>query len=271
MPYGHHAHPRRHRAPPEPRRDGDAETGVDQGELGVVFLGHVGDARLDAFAAQGQHQPVVAELALGPGDPLVVREVLQLHFGAVGERVVGGHRDVGGVVQDRRLGQPFRQRQRLVVPVEDDRDVDVAAHHARHRHVGLHLLQLAPELGVGTAQFGERGGEQAPGGRREGAQQQITDRFAALRLQVGLGQFHLGEDAGGVVGEQPAGVGEAHAAPVLGQELLARLALQLRQLLGDGRGRHVQSVRGAAHRAVAGHGVQRPQAIKVQHISDATR
>ncbi len=45
-----------------------------------------------------------------------------------------------------------------------------------------------------------------------------------------------GEDAGRVLGEQPARVREPHAPPVLGEQLLTRLALQLGHLLGDGRG-----------------------------------
>ena len=71
----------------------------------------------------------------------------------------------------------------------------------------------------------------------------LADDPPALRLDVGLGQLDLGEDPGGVVGEQPAGVGEPHPAAVLGQQRLPDLPLQLRHLLGDRRGGDVQPVR----------------------------
>ncbi|GAA3242478.1 hypothetical protein GCM10020256_66450 [Streptomyces thermocoprophilus] len=82
------------------------------------------------------------------------------------------------------------------------------------------------------AQPRQRQREQAAGGRGERRDPQLPPAtLTALRLQIGLGQFHLGQDAGRMVGQQPAGVGEAHAAAVLREELLADLALQLRHLL----------------------------------------
>lgn len=81
------------------------------------------------------------------------------------------------------------------------------------------------------AQPRQRQREQAAGGRGERRDPQLPRDLTALRLQIGLGQFHLGQDAGRMVGQQPAGVGEAHAAAVLREELLADLALQLRHLL----------------------------------------
>ncbi len=110
-----------------------------------MLLGAVRDARFDAFAAQRQQQPLVAELALSPGDPLVVRELLQVHFGPVGEGVRGRHGDVGGVVEERCFDQAVRDRQRLVVPVEDDRHVDVTAHHRRHRGRRFHFVAADPQ------------------------------------------------------------------------------------------------------------------------------
>lgn len=72
---GQQPHPRRHRAAAQLRRDAHPEPGLDEGELGVVLLGDVRDARLDPRTAQGEDQPLVAELALVPGDPFVVREL----------------------------------------------------------------------------------------------------------------------------------------------------------------------------------------------------
>ena len=116
----------------------------------------------------------------------------------------------------------------------------------------------------------ERGGEQAAHRGRERGDPQLADHLAALRLQVRLGQLHLGEDARRVLGEQPARVGEPHPAAVLREELLAHLALQLGHLLGDRRRRDVQPLGRTADRAVPGEGVEGAQALQIQHVSDAT-
>jgi hypothetical protein len=56
-----------------------------------------------------------------------------------------------------------------------------------------------------------------------------------------------------VGGEQRGGVGEAHATPVAFEQLLPGLALELGELLGDGRCGDVQDLGGGAHRAVGRH------------------
>ncbi|GAA2798628.1 hypothetical protein GCM10020219_082270 [Nonomuraea dietziae] len=80
-------------------------------------------------------------------------------------------------------------------------------------------------------------------------------------LALGLGQFLL----------HPLGVSGQHAPrggegdPALGavDEGEADLAFELRQLLGDGRGREVQRLGRAHDPAAAGHLVQHPQATGV--------
>ncbi|CAM5689583.1 hypothetical protein SGLAM104S_10445 [Streptomyces glaucescens] len=112
----------RHHAHPEP--------GGDQPQLGVGLGGPVAEVRLDALGSQGEHQPLVAELPLGPGDPLVLGELREVHLVPPGQGMAGRQGDVGRVVEDRRLHQAVGQRHRLVVPVEDHGEVEVAAHHA---------------------------------------------------------------------------------------------------------------------------------------------
>ncbi|SFK14733.1 hypothetical protein SAMN05192584_10438 [Streptomyces pini] len=271
VPHGGDGHSPRQRSASEPGRDGDPEPGADQGELGVVLPGRVAQPGLDALAAQGEQQPVVTELASGPGDPLVVREVRQLHPPGPGAGMTGGHRHIGRVVQERFLGQSSGQGQRAVVPVQDDREVDVPAHQCPYRLLGLHLPHPGAQLGVVGAQGGQGGGEQPPGGGGEGSEQQFADGSAAVRLQFGLGEFELGQHTPGVLGEQAAGIGEPDAAAVPGEQLLTGLALQFGHLLGDGRGGDVQPLGRAAHRAVAGDGVEDAEPVQVQHVSDTKR
>ncbi len=118
------------------------------------------------------------------------------------------------------------------------------------------------------AQGGERAREEAPGRRGEAGEPHLAHDPAPLGLDVGLGHLDLGEDPGGVLGEQHPGVGEAHAPPVLREQPLPDLALQLGQLLGDGGGRDVQPVGRAADGAVPGDGVEGAEALQVQHVSD---
>lgn len=74
-----------------------------------------------------------------------------------------------------------------------------------------------------------------------------------------------------MVGEQLSRVGEPDPAAVLGEELLPHLAFQLRQLLGDRRRGDMQVIGRATDRTEPGEGIQGPQALQVQHVSNATR
>lgn len=231
----------------------------------------MGDSGLDTLGAQREQQPLVAELALAPGDPFVVREVLQVDLVPVGERVPLGHGDLHGIVEDRRLGESLGHGQRLVVPVQDDRQVGVAAEHGVHPALRFQLAGPHAQRRMVGAQRGERLGEQSPHRGGERRQPQLADDLTALGLQIGLGEFDLRQDARRVLGEQSARVREPHPTAVLGQQLLADLALQLGHLLRDGRGRDVQPLGRTADRAVPGEGVEGAQALEVQHVSNATR
>ena len=65
--------------------------------------------------------------------------------------------------------------------------------------------------------------------------------------------------------EHERGVGQAHAAPGLLQQRHARLALEHRELLGDGRGREPQRVGHRGDRAARVQLAQQPQAAKIEH------
>ncbi len=242
----------------------------------MVLLGDVGDARLDARTAQGEDQPLVAELPLVPGDPVVVAEFgegdpgLRGVLGPVGQPVAGRDRNVDGVVQQVGPGELGGHRHPLVVPVDRQGQVEVPAHDGRHALLGLLLAHPDPQLRMPGPQRGQGLGQQPAHGGREGADPQLAHGAAPLGLDVGLGELHLGDDPGGVIGEQPSGVGEPDPAPVPGQQRLSDLALQLGQLLGYRGGGDVEAVGRAADRAVAGEGVQGAQALQVQHVSNAT-
>lgn len=83
------------------------------------------------------------------------------------------------------------------------------------------------------AELHERGGQQAADGGGERGDGELADHRALVCLQVGLRAFDQGEDAVGVGDQELGGVGQADAAAVALEELLAGLAFQLGQLLGD--------------------------------------
>ena len=177
-------------------------------------------------------------------------------------------RDVGDVVKQRRLGQPVGQRQRRVLPVVDDDDVDVAAHQRADRSCGS-CSWNGGELRVSGAQRRQRRRRQAArGGGKRGDGDLAGDAVSrSRRARPRLPRAATARAAW--AHEQAAGVGEAHAAAVPLEQRLAGLALELGQLLRHRRGRDVQGLGGGDDRAVGRHGMQGAQAIEVQHASDS--
>ena len=66
------------------------------------------------------------------------------------------------------------------------------------------------------------------------------------------------------------GPGEHEPAAAALGDRLAHLALERGELLGDGRGRQVQRLRGRGPRAVVGERSQDAQAADVDHVGDLT-
>lgn len=68
-------HRRRNLTAAEPGYDADTQAGCDEGELGGVLGGFVGDVGFDPVTAQDTEEPVVAARSLRPADPTLVVEV----------------------------------------------------------------------------------------------------------------------------------------------------------------------------------------------------
>ena len=83
----------------QPRDHGDAQAGRNQRQLGRVLRRGVHHAWLDSIRAQRTDEPVVADLAGAPADPVVASEFLDSNAVPVGERVIDGQRHVERVVQ----------------------------------------------------------------------------------------------------------------------------------------------------------------------------
>ena len=222
--------------------------------------------------AQREHQPLVAELALAPGDPLVVGEVPEVDLR-------GGPRAGGPRASPRRRGRragtpsPARRAAASACCTSPGPPPDPG----RRGPLRRPRPPVPARWSAPAAPGGRRAARRAPRGTARGPPSG-TPRAAARPPP--------GRDAppdpswasstwdrmrAACSDEQPSGIGETHSAAVLGEQLLAHLALQLGHLLGDRGGRDVQALGRRAHRSVPGEGVERAQALQIQHVSDATR
>ena len=84
---------------------------------------------------------------------------------------------------------------------------------------------------------------------------QVAQRVAGFRLD--------GEQAIRIAHQQPAGFGEAHAARQAIEQRHAQRALELAQLLGDGRLADVQLLRPTADAAAGSHRMENGQMVEV--------
>ena len=85
------------------------------------------------------------------------------------------------------------------------------------------------------------------------------------RQDLGLGQAQLGEDRLGVAQQDLAGRRQRHAARVAHEQARAELALQARDLLGDGRLGEGQRRRGIGERAARGDLAEDGEQACVEH------
>jgi hypothetical protein len=94
-------------------------------------------------------------------DEHLTDEVGPSHLGAGGQMVIAVHNDVGPVDGDERGGERRRQRQRRVVPVEDQRGIDPAGGDHFDELFGLLFDVRHRQLGGGGPQRRQRRHEEA--------------------------------------------------------------------------------------------------------------
>ena len=172
------------------------------------------------------------------------------------------HELVGHEVVAVQLG-PVRARRVLVLL--GDRDVEAAAREHRQRVLGLELDQLDAQLRVGVRQPRERRHHQrARRGLERGDAHDARHR-PRLPREVGLEPLELGQHVAGPRGEHPPGVGQLEPAAALAEQLDARLALELRELLRHGGGREGERLRGARDRPLGDELAQHEQTAGSEH------
>ena len=83
--------------------------------------------------------------------------------------------------------------------------------------------------------------------------------------EVRLGLLEVGEDPLGVGDQALTGAGQPDPPPVALEQRHARLALELRELLADRRGRHPQRLGGSGDRAARGYLSEHSESLNVEH------
>ena len=196
------------------------------------------------------------------GDPALVGQGLQGDLGA-GHRVPRGHGDVDGVLGQRRQPDARIVAARAEVVLVDDGEIDLAELQRGQRVLRLELGEqdLGARMAAGEARHRQRHERRRRGG--EGGQAHAAADVAVGEL--GLGRLELGQDALGTPDQQPRRGGEDHAASLALEERDPGLALERREVLGDGGGRVAECLSrggdGAALRELAQH----VQAADVEH------
>ena len=144
-----------------------------------------------------------------------------------------------------------------------DDDVELAQAQQRDAVLRLGVADVDVQARVGEHRRGHPR-QHGAGERRERRDAQGAGDLGGRRVQVGLGALELGEHRVGVGDERPAGIGQREPPSLALEQHHAGLALQRRELLGDGRRRERQRLGGRGDGAALGELAQDPEALDVE-------
>ena len=244
---------------------GDADAGRHEALDRRVVVGLERDPGHEAGPLAGAPRHLRAGAAGGALDPGVAREVGQAQVALVGERVVGGEREVERVVEQVDVLDRVPGRRGHVVGVEGERDLELTALELRQRVHRLGQRQRQLDRGVALAEGRDRERHQRRARRLEGGHAQAAAAQPGDRLELRLGLGEPAEDRLRVADERATRVGEADAAHAALDERRAGLALERGDLLRDGRLGEGQRLRGGGERAALGDLAQDSHAANVEH------
>ena len=156
-------------------------------------------------------------------------------------------------------------RERLVLPLVADDQVDVADGQRRQRLLRLGLDQLAAEVRCVARERLHRGDGKVERGRLEGGDARPAGDTPRHRGELRLGTFRPLEQRVGVTDEDERRVGQADTAAGALEERDARLALEHRELLRDGGGGEAKRFGHGGDRPARLELAKQPEAVEVQH------
>jgi hypothetical protein len=185
--------------------------------------------------------------------------------------MVSRYCEINSIIHDQRAVNAVREYQWRIHPVIDQSNVEMSCHDEPDRLVRLPLRHPKPQLLMFLPKLGHCPGEDGSRCSGETGNLQITDDVIALSLKLALSALDLGQNRVRSSRQQSACRCESYAAAVRFDESLAHVALELGQLLGDGRRGQLERGSGAGYRAKGRHGMQSLKALKVQHFTKPTQ
>ena len=247
----------------------DREALGDEPEAEDAVVGAVADVRVEAAelpaGPRGHLLPGRAGVA---GRPDRAGELGQRHRARVParDRMALGQDEVDRVAVQVVAVDAGGPRERQVLPLVGQDEIDVAERERGQRRLGLGLDELAAQAGrVARERVHRRGGQ----AQRDGLERRdppAPDDAARGRRELGLGELGPLEQGLGVADQDERRVGQADAAPRPLEQRHAGLALEHRELLRDGRGRELQRVGDGGDRPPLVQLVQQAQAAEVEHV-----
>jgi len=251
---------------------------VQYGARDWTTLGAEGTAAVERAAALGLDGVELNARAWPPDGPLwsaAERARIVARAGELGQRdgpavaagggVAGGQDEVDAVGEEVVAVDAGRQPARLVLPLVGEHEVEVADRERGQRDLGLLLDDLAAQARR-VAREGVHGGQgQVEDDGLEPGDARAAGDGPGGRGEVGLGELGALQQRLGVAGQDQRRVGQAHAATRALEQRHAGLALEHRELLGDGRRRELQRVGDRRHRPSLVELPEQAQAAEVQH------
>jgi drug/metabolite transporter (DMT)-like permease len=231
-----------------------ADVGVESSELAAGPFGHLLPARF----AMTRRPGLAGELGQRHGVTVTPRG-----------RVVCGQDEPDRVVPEVLAVDAGGSRERLVLPLVGEHEIDVSERERRQRLLGFGFDELAAEVGRVARELLHRRHGEVERDRLEGGDPPRAGDPARSRRQLGLGELGALEQRICVTYQDECGVGQPDASPGRLEQRHSRLALEHGELLGDGRRRELQCVGDRGDRAARVQLVQQAEPAKVEH-SQAT-
>lgn len=163
--------------------------------------------------------------------------------------------------------QVSADRQRLVLPLVPEDEVDVADREGRQRLLGLGLDQLAAQPWSVVSERFDRWQREADRNGLEGRDAPAAGDGPGRRGEIGLGERCALEQGIRVGDQDEGGVGQPHATTCAGQQLHPGLAFEHRELLGDGGWRVLQCVGDGGDRPALVELAQQAQPAEIEHCA----
>ena len=185
--------------------------------------------------------------------------------GSAGQRVVLRKREPDLVLEQvgaLERGVAGRGRERVLL---GEHEVELAELELGQAVLGLEVARGHAQVGVLGGERGDRPREQRAVRAGEGSGAEHARDLGGRALDRRLGGLELAQDALGARDELLAGRREPAAAAVALEQLDAGLALECRELLGDGRSGVAERVGGGGDRPAGGELAQDAQAADVEH------